>query len=124
MATVELTQANFDETLKGKDFIILDFWAPWCGPCKNFGPIYEEVSEAHPDILFGKINTEQEQGLASAFNIRSIPTLMVIREQVVIYSEVGALPKSGFEDLVNQAKAVDMAEVHKQVAEQQGGQAQ
>ena len=119
MATVELTKENFESTLNDKDFIILDFWAPWCGPCQGFGPVYEEVSEEHNDVIFGKVNTEVEQELAASFNIRSIPTLMIIREKVVIFSEAGALPKQAFQEVITQAKALDMAEVHKQVAEQQ-----
>lgn len=119
MATVELTKENFESTLADEDFIILDFWAPWCGPCQGFGPVYEEASEEHPDIVFGKVNTEAEQELAGSFQIRSIPTLMIIREKVVIFSQAGALPKGAFQDVITQAKGLDMAEVHKQVAEQQ-----
>lgn len=118
MATVELNATNFSEVVTGSDMVIVDFWAPWCGPCRSFAPVYEELSEAYPDIVFAKVNTEQEQELAGHFQIRSIPTLMLFREKVILYSEAGALPKQAMEQLISDAKAVDMAEVHKSLQEQ------
>jgi thioredoxin 1 len=119
MATVDLTPENFKDVIEKNDFVIIDFWAPWCGPCQSFGPVYDEVSEQHDDIVFAKVNTQEQQELAGMFNVRSIPTLMVFREQVVLYSEAGALPKSAFEKLVEDAKALDMEKVHAEVAKQQ-----
>jgi len=119
MATVHMTKDNFDQIINNNDFIIIDFWAPWCGPCQGFGPVFEAESEHHPDIVFAKVNTEEEQELGGLFQIRSIPTLMIFREQVIIYSEAGALQPSQLKDLLQRAKELDMAEVHKQVAEQQ-----
>jgi thioredoxin 1 len=112
MATIELTAANFSDTITGNDFVIVDFWAPWCGPCRSFAPVYEELSEQYPDIVFAKVNTEVEQELAGHFQVRSIPTLMLFREQVILYSEAGALPKSAMQQLITDAQAVDMQEVH------------
>ena len=123
MATVELTNENLVDMINNNDFVIIDFWAPWCGPCQSFGPVYEEISEKYDDIVFAKVNTQDQQEIAAQFNIRSIPTLMVFREQVILYAEAGALPGSAFEELIGQAKAVDMAEVHKSVADQQPPQA-
>ncbi len=123
MATVDLTAENFEEKVRGSAITIIDFWAPWCGPCKSFAPVYEEVSNNHPDVMFAKVNTEAEQGLAAQFNIRSIPTLMVIRDNIVIFSQAGALPKPALEDLVKQIKEVNMDEVREAVAKEQAAQA-
>lgn len=117
MATVALTKDNFESTVTENDTVIVDFWASWCGPCMQFGPTYEVASEEHPDIVFGKVNTEEQQELAQYFGIQSIPTLMVFREKVVLYSQPGALPPAMFKDLVGKIKAVDMEDVHRQIAE-------
>lgn len=120
MATVELTKDNFDQVVGGNSFVIVDYWASWCGPCQNFAPIFEEASEKHEDIVFAKVNTEEQQELAAHFQIRSIPTLMIFRDQIVIFSQPGMLPASTFEELIGKARDLDMDEVRKQVAEQQG----
>ena len=119
MAVIELNEENFEETIKNNDFVIIDFWAQWCGPCKSFAPTYEKVSAEFPDIVFGKVNTEEEQGIAAHFQIRSIPTLMMFREQIIIYSEAGALPEPAFKDIVERASDLDMAKVREQIAEEQ-----
>ena len=116
MATVELTKDNFEEVVTGNDLVIVDFWAPWCAPCRAFAPTFEQASEQHADVVFAKLNTEEEQEVAGAFNIRSIPTLMVFREKVILYSEAGSLPAPALEQVISQIKAVDMAEVHREIA--------
>ena len=122
MATTQLTAANFESVVTSNDVVLIDFWADWCGPCKMFGPIFEKVSEQFPDLVFTKVDTEAEQQLAGTFNIMSIPTLMIVREQVVVYSQPGAIGEATLVDIVNQAMALDMEEVHKEVAAQQAGQ--
>ena len=121
MATVELTKDTFEKTVEDNDFVIIDFWAPWCGPCQSFGPVYEATSnkEEYAGIVFAKVNTEEQQALAGHFQIRSIPTLMILREKVMIFSQAGALPGSALEEVIAKAKGLDMAEVHRQVAEQE-----
>lgn len=117
MATVDLTKDNFEQVVTGNDVVIVDFWAPWCAPCRAFAPTFEQASEQHADVVFAKVNTEEEQEVAGAFNIRSIPTLMVFREKVILYSEAGSLPATALEQVITQAKDVDMSAVHREIAE-------
>jgi thioredoxin 1 len=119
MATLDISKDNLQETIANNDIIIIDFWAPWCGPCKSFAPIYDAVSEKHSDIVFAKVNTEDEQELAGSFQIRSIPTLMIFREQIAIFSQAGMLPESALEEVIAKTKELDMDQVRKEVAEQQ-----
>ena len=118
MATITLTGETFEDTIESSDILIVDFWAEWCGPCRMFGPVFEEASERHPTITFAKVDTEAEQGLAGALGIMSIPTLMVFREQVLLYNEPGALPGQMLEQLIGRVLEIDMAEVHAAVAAQ------
>ena len=111
MAVKELKTADFDTTISNNDIVILDFWAPWCGPCKSFAPVFESVSNEHPDIVFAKINTDEETSLAGHFGIRSIPTLMVFRERVIVFQQAGALPKGALDDLIRQIRDLDMEEI-------------
>ena len=119
MATTELTKANFNDTINNNDVVIVDFWAPWCGPCRMFAPTFETVSEQYPHVVFAKLNTEDQQELAASFNIRSIPTLMVFREKVIIFTQAGMLPKAGLEQVVQKSLELDMAIVHAEIAAQE-----
>ena len=115
MAVVELTEQNFEDTVLKNPFVVIDFWAPWCGPCRSFAPVYDKVSNDVDGVVFAKVNTEEHQGLAAHFQIRSIPTLMIFRDQIIIYSQPGALPESAFRDLMQKAGELDMDEVRRQI---------
>lgn len=117
MATVALTLDTFNETIEENDTVLVDFWADWCGPCKSFAPTFEKASDENPDLLFAKVDTEDQAELAQAFGIRSIPTLMIFRERVLLYSQPGALPASALEDLISQVRELDMDDVRRQLAE-------
>jgi len=120
VATIDLTNENFEKTVNDNPMVIVDFWAPWCGPCRGFAPLYEQASDAHPDVVFAKVNTDEQQELAGTFGIRSIPMLMVFREKVILFQQAGALPGSALEQVISQAKSLDMAKVHEDVKKQGG----
>jgi len=122
MATVEATKDTFGDLIKSSSTVLVDFWAEWCGPCRSFAPTYEEMSEKYPDLVFAKVDTEDQPELAGSFNIRSIPTLMVFRDQIILYSQAGALPPQHLEDLIEQVNKLDMDEVRRQLDEHSEGE--
>ena len=118
MAVIDITKENLEDTVLNNPTVVIDFWAPWCGPCRGFAPVFERVAQANPDVVFAKVNTDEEQEIGAHFQIRSIPTLMVFREQIIVFSQPGALPQNALEQIVGKAKTLDMDEVRKQIAEQ------
>jgi thioredoxin len=119
MAVVELTKDNFEQVVTTNSTVVIDFWAPWCGPCKGFAPVFDRVAEGNPDVVFAKVNTDDEQEIAGHFQIRSIPTLMVFRDQIIVFSQPGALPQNALEQVVAKAKGLDMDEVRQQIKQQE-----
>ena len=119
MALVNLTADNFDENIKNNTIVIIDFWAPWCGPCRSFAPIYEKTSEQYPDIVFGKVNTEDEQALAGHFQIRSIPTTIILKENIAVFQQAGVMPEEALKDVIGQVQALDMDMVRKEIEQQE-----
>lgn len=122
MAIVDVTQENFQQTVNDNNVVLVDFWAPWCGPCRAFAPVYEAAAAKFPDVVFAKVNTEEQQALASYFQIRSIPTLMIFREKIIIFAQPGALPASALEQIIDKAKSLDMDEVRREIAKEQNKQ--
>ena len=122
MATIELNSDNFDQVVTGNDMVVIDFWAPWCGPCRSFAPVFEAASAKHPDVVFAKVNSDEQQELSGQFGIRSIPTLMVFRQQVILFSEPGAMSGRDLDAVIEQARTLDMDEVRRQIAAQQSQQ--
>jgi len=116
-STVELTKDNFDQMVTDNEFVLIDFWAEWCGPCRQFAPVYEKAAESNPDLVFGKVDTEAQPELAAAFGIQSIPTLMIVRDQVAVFAQPGALPEAALDDVIGQARRLDMDAVRKSIAE-------
>jgi len=122
MALENLTAENFNDKVTSSEIVILDFWAPWCGPCKQFGPIFEKVAGEYPDILFGKVNTEEEQALAGHFQIQSIPTVIILRDNIALFQQPGMIPEEGLHDIIRQVKELDMDQVREEIAKQQNAQ--
>ena len=119
MATIELTKENFSSIIEGNDTVVIDFWASWCGPCRAFAPTFEAASEDNPDVVFAKVNTEEQRELAGVFGIRSIPTLIIFREQIGVFNQAGALPRAALDNVLEQVQGLDMVEVRKQAEAQQ-----